>query len=198
MGVKNTFEDYGSIAKWFHWGMFVAVVLMLISGHFMGDIPSRTLRSLTYTMHKASGITLFFLAALRLAWAFWNRRPSLPKKMHKIERFVAHFMQAALYLMLFIMPFSGWMFTSAKGYSISMFGLFNFPLAPIVGEKIVAHDWHTIHELVGWTLIVLISLHALAALKHHYYDKDDVLRSMFPKIRRVYYKFDGKTLRQHD
>ncbi len=199
MSIKNTWQEYGSVSKWLHWSIFILIVLMLLSGNFMGDIPNKELKSLCVLLHKAFGVLIFFLTAARLAWAFMNRRPKLPGKMSKIELMLANIMKNLLYVTLLAIPVTGWLMVSAKHYSINMFGLFNFPLAPMTLNRHIGHFWHEVHELVAWTLIVLVSLHALAALKHHFYDKDNVLNSMLPKRKRTVVKTDvKKRLRKYD
>ncbi len=185
MSMANTSDEYGSVAKTFHWGIACLVIIMLISGNFMDDIDAPALRAFVYLMHKATGVLIFFLMALRLLWALYNRKPALPENMNRIEKLLARAMQNVLYITLFIMPLSGWLFTSVKGYPISFYGLFNFPLAPVLGKTYIGHFWRDIHTLLGWTLIILISLHALAALKHHFYDKDTVLKSMLPRQKKL-------------
>lgn len=192
MTVRNTREQYGRVARWFHWSMFFIIVFLLVSGNFMDDIPHGTFRSLLYTVHKSFGVCIFFLACARLIWAIQNRRPKPPSKMRKIEQFLAHGMQNALYVLMFVMPLSGWLFTSGLGYPVNFFWMLKLPMAPLVGEIHVAHLWHEIHDLVGWCLIVLISLHVLAALKHHFINKDNVLRTMLPKRKRYVIRMSPK------
>ncbi len=192
MSITNTPHEYGSIAKGFHWVIALLVIVMLISGNFMDDIINPSLRAFVYMMHKATGVLIFILMTLRLLWALNNRKPQLPNTVHFIEKILARSTQGVLYLLLFIMPLSGWLFTSVKGYPISFYGLFDFPLAPVLGQAYIGHFWRNAHTLLGWTLLVLISLHALAALKHHFYDKDSLLTSMLPRQKSMVVKMRVK------
>lgn len=119
--------------------------------------------------------------------------------MPKAEKLLARATQRVLYVLMLMIPFSGWLMISAKGYNISMYGLFDFPLAPIQNSRNIGHFWHEIHELVAWTLIVLVSIHGLAALKHHFWNKDNVLKMMLPRRKGVVVKTNiKKRLRRYD
>ena len=180
MSLKNTKKHYGSVAKWLHWSIFLAIVGLLLSGHFMGDIPNPAWRTVGYIAHKSFGVSVFILTAFRVAWAFNNTHPDLPANTQKFERIIARATQGLLYLALLVIPLSGWLMTAYKGHKISFFGLFYFPTLPVEINRPTGHFWYEVHELAAWTLLVLVCCHALAALKHHFIDKDNVLKTMLP------------------
>jgi cytochrome b561 len=122
------------------------------------------------------------LAVLRLTWRWLNPTPALPDTLKPHERFLARFTHAALYVLIFIMPLSGWMMSSARNFPVSWFGLFQLP--DLVGQDKRLYDTlHETHETLATALIVIAALHVLAALKHHFFLKDDVLRRMLPFTR---------------
>jgi cytochrome b561 len=99
------------------------------------------------------------------------------------QRIAAAAGHGLLYLLLLAQPISGWIMSSAGGYPVSLFGLVDVPA--LVGEN---HDLHEsleeVHEVLFYALAAVAVLHALAALYHHFFMKDDTLRRMLPFARR--------------
>ena len=181
MGWRNTALTYGGVAKGFHWVIAVMVLGLLAAGIYMTSLdPSPEMFKL-YALHKSAGITVLTLVVLRVLWRITNPHPeSLPnhKNWEKILARLVHFM---LYAALFIMPLSGWVMSSAKGFSVSVFGLLTLPdfversddLAKVAG---------IIHEIASWVLIGIVGLHIAGAIKHHIVDRDETLWRMLPSV----------------
>ena len=82
-----------------------------------------------------------------------------------------------LYFLLFAMPLSGWAYSNAAGYPIVYLGL--VPLPDLLHkDKELAETLEEVHSVGGWVLLVVIALHAAAAFKHHFVDRDATLRRM--------------------
>ncbi len=80
------------------------------------------------------------------------------------------------------MPITGWLMSSAKNYSVSWFGLFTWP--NLIAKNDAAFELlRSTHEILSDVLFAIAVLHILAALKHHFWNKDDVLLRMLPFIR---------------
>jgi cytochrome b561 len=119
------------------------------------------------------------LAVLRLLWRLFNRPPELPVGMSTIERRLARATHVLFYVLLFVMPLTGWMMSSAKNYSVSWFDQFTWP--NLIGPNERAFELlRTTHDTLSWLLFALALLHILAALKHHFWNKDGVLKRMLP------------------
>ena len=103
--------------------------------------------------------------------------------MKPIEELAAYGAHALIYVLLFAIPISGFLMSSAKGFPVSIFGWFTMPLL-IAPDKALGHLLANIHVTLIWVLLGVVSLHALAALLHHFYHKDDVLRKMLPSCCR--------------
>lgn len=150
-------------------------------GFYMHDLPVSPLKVRLYSYHKWLGITIFMLVALRLAWRLWSPPPTLPASMPIWEQRAAIAAHRLLYLLLFAIPLSGWLMSSAKGFQTVWLGLVPIPdlLAknPPLGETL-----EEVHETLNWLLLALVSVHTVAALKHHYRDRDDVLARMTPGL----------------
>src|SRR5208282_1198312 len=106
----------------------------------------------------------------------------LPAGMSKIERLLAKFTHVAFYVLLFAMPLTGWLMSSAKNYSVSWFGMFTWP--NLIAKNETAFDLLlSTHHLLSYPLFAIAVLHVLAALKHHFWEKDTVLLRMLPFVK---------------
>lgn len=182
MPLRNTTLRWGSLAQLFHWMVVALVITQFALVTLAEDLPLGGQKIALILRHKSVGITILMLAVLRLAWRWMNPSPALPDTLKPYERFLARFTHAALYVLLFAMPLSGWMMSSARNFTVSWFGLFELP--NLAGQdKGLYESLHETHEILAAALIVIAVLHLLAALKHHFFLKDDVLRRMLPFTR---------------
>jgi cytochrome b561 len=102
--------------------------------------------------------------------------------MSKMETLLARATHILFYFFLFAMPLTGWLMSSAKNFSVSWFGLFTWP--DLIGKNERAFDLlKETHVTLSWLLLATAVLHVLAALKHHFWDKDDVLKRMLPSFK---------------
>jgi len=182
MKIRNTSSVYGAPAKFFHWVIFILIAGLLTVGFLMGDMQMGPDKFRVYGLHKSFGITVLILAALRLGWKTVNQSPLLPDSMRNIENFLAKSGHALLYVLMFAMPISGWAMSSAAGLPVSVFGWFTLPNF-VDPDKPLSHTLRETHELIAYAIIAVVSLHILAALLHHFYYKDNVLRRMLPFIK---------------
>ncbi|HWP94191.1 MAG TPA: cytochrome b [Gammaproteobacteria bacterium] len=179
---RNTPTRYGAIAQTFHWLIVALVIVQFALGHMADDMPLGIQKLATLARHKSLGMTILMLAVLRLAWRLRDPPPPLPAGMPDWEKRAAHITHALLYILLFALPLTGWLMSSAKNFPVSWFGLFTFPdlVAPDPELEEVLEETH---EMLGWLLAATAVLHALAALRHHFIRHDDVLRRMLPLPR---------------
>ena len=179
MCLKNSEHSYGGVAKTFHWLMFLIIAGLVAAGFIAEDMANGPDKFKIIGLHKSFGITVLTLVALRLGWKSMNAAPVLPAVLNIWEKYAAHAGHALLYVLMFAMPFSGWVMSSAAGFPVSVFGLFTLPdlVAP---DKTLKQDMVEVHETLAWVLIAMVALHVLAALLHHFYYKNDVLRRMLP------------------
>lgn len=178
---KNRPENYGFVAKSFHWVMALLIIGMLALGLYMDGLPLSADKLRLYGIHKATGAIILFLVALRLIWRLVNLVPPLPSTLPKWQRLGAHLGHLGLYALMFAMPVTGWLLSSAAGFPVSVFGLFTLPNL-ISPDPQLRELFSGAHELLANALIVLIIAHVAAALKHHFIDKDTILRRMLPAI----------------
>jgi len=149
---------------------------MLVLGYFMDDVPNKLLKGIVFNGHKLIGLTILCLVILRFFWMLINPKPYLEAT--RLERLAERTVHWALYIALFAMPLAGWIGSVAGGRPPRWGSLvFNLPIKP--GEY-VADIAFTLHNKLAIIFIVLISLHVLAALFHHFVKKDHVLQRMLP------------------
>ena len=110
--------------------------------------------------------------------------PKLPESMARPLRWLANASHALFYALLLVMPLSGWWTSSAvpdpKRHAFG-FGLFDIPFLPVAQSWPAAGAARFVHTNLVWVMVALVVLHIGAALKHHFVDKDDVLKRMLPR-----------------
>jgi cytochrome b561 len=172
-------KSWPRIVRWFHWISAGLVLFLLIDGTIMVRVTDIGLRFELYQLHKSFGIIILTLTALRMLarFLFASSNPTTGEQGWRF--FAASTVHALLYTLVVGVVFSGWIMVSASPIPvpISLFGFFNFPtLTPRNFETyVLAKAWH------GWltkALLILSFLHITAALKHHFIDRDDVLKRM--------------------
>jgi cytochrome b561 len=176
---QNTKARYSAVAQAFHWIIAALIVTQFTLGWMQGDLPLGMHKLALLARHKSFGMTILMLAVLRLLWRLFNRPPELPSGMSKIERVLARATHTAFYVLLFAMPLTGWMMSSAKNYSVSWFGRFTWPNIIAPNER-AFELLRSAHDILSYVLFAIAILHILAALKHHFWNKDDVLIRMLP------------------
>ncbi len=176
-------DRYGAVAQLFHWVIAALIVNQFVLGRLGQGLPLGLHKLILLARHKSFGMTVLMLAVLRLLWRLFNAPPPLPDTMTPLEKCIARATHAAFYLLLFAMPLTGWMMSSAKNYSVSWFGVFTWP--NLIGPSHAAFNLlRDTHVVLGNVLVAVALLHIAAALKHHFWNKDDVLRRMLPSVKR--------------
>lgn len=172
---------YHPISKMLHWLVALLVFGLLGVGLYMSDLELSPEKLKLYGLHKAFGAVVLGLMVVRLIWRFIAPPPALPDTMPHWQRKASHLAHFALYALLFAMPISGWLMSSAAGFPVSFFGWFTLPdLVPANPQ--MKELYNEAHEICANLLMLLIGLHIAAALKHHFVDKDGVLRRMLPGV----------------
>jgi cytochrome b561 len=172
-------NSYTAIAKLFHWGMALLFVGLITLGFVMTDMSLSPEKLQYYAWHKWAGVTVFMLVWLRLGWRVLNPPPAYPVTMSPMLQRFAYLGHAALYGLMVVIPLSGWLMSSAKGVQTVWFGV--LPLPDLLEkDKELGHLLHEVHEALNFVLLFLLAGHVAAALKHHWIDKDDILKRMLP------------------
>lgn len=176
-------KQYDGVQVLLHW-----LVALLICAAFglawtMDDMPLSPAKFKLISWHKWAGITVLGLVAIRLIWLKIKGAPAadpgLPAWQNKVSTATHHL----LYLLMFAMPLSGWLMSSAKGFSVVYLGLWKLPDL-VAKNEALGDTLKGGHGLFATVLLVLIGLHAAAALKHHFIDRDSILARMVPFLRK--------------
>jgi len=178
MAFRNTTRSWGSLSKAFHWLIVLLIITQWLIAERADELKGLAkLEALAW--HKSFGMTVLMLAVLRLAWRLMNPTPDLSQETKPWERALAKISHFLLYTLIFAMPLTGWMMSSAKNYPVSWFNLFQFPDLVAPAEQ-TFHQMHDLHHLLFKVLVGVALLHVAGALKHHFIDRNDVLKRMLP------------------
>jgi cytochrome b561 len=180
--IKNTSATFGSLTKFFHWIIALLVIIQFYLGLWaVWVLPQHSPKLELYIakLHEPIGILIFCLGTVAILWMLINPHPLFPNAMILWERIVARVTHMLLYLALLIMPISGITMAMANGYPPNFFNLYQFPML-LAKNKDLANLAFSIHKYVGYVLLALIILHILAAFKHHFINRDNVLKRMLP------------------
>jgi cytochrome b561 len=179
MTLRNTTNSWGTIARAFHWVIVLMILTQWLIAERADDLPLGAAKLQALYWHKALGMTVLMLAVLRLLWRFVNPTPELASVTKPWEHRLAQVSHFLLYGLMFAMPLTGWLMSSARNFPVSWFKLFTFP--DLIGPGKEAFErFHDLHELLFKVLVVVAALHVAGALKHHFLDRNDVLRRMLP------------------
>ena len=174
--VKNSKSGYGWVAIALHWLMAIGIFCMFGLGLYMVEL---TYYDAWYRgsleLHKSVGVMLLLVWIGRVTWRWLNASPSMAGT--PIEKKAAHTVHVLLYLLMIALMLTGYLISTADGRAIEVFGLFDIPAMSISFEnqEDIAGD---IHWGIAWSLMAMVALHALAAIKHQFVNKDGTLMKM--------------------
>lgn len=172
---------YGSIAIGLHWLIAVAIIGSFSLGFYMSDLPLSPQKLKFYSWHKWAGVSIFLFVLVRLLWRLSHRPPELPDSIPAWQRKVAAATHGLLYLLMVVVPITGWLMSSAKGFQTVYFGV--LPLPDLLAKNAELGDQlQQVHEWLNYSMAALVVAHIGAALKHHFIDRDEVLVRMLPLL----------------
>lgn len=175
--LRNSSKSYGWISIVIHWFMAIAIFFMFGLGLYMVEL---TYYDAWYKgsldLHKSLGLVLLGFLIFRVFWRVINTQPTALAG-PKWQQVMAHGMHHSLYLVMLLLLVSGYLISTADGRAIVVFDLLNIPALPwhIENQEDIAGE---IHAILSWLLMALSAVHALAALKHHFINKDRTLKRM--------------------
>ncbi|GGY11381.1 cytochrome b [Massilia dura] len=173
-------ERYTRTAMALHWLIALLIVAAFTLGLVMVDIPGFTPTKLKYfSWHKWLGVTVLALAALRLLWRLGNRPPRHAPGMAAWQTRAADGTHVLLYILMFAVPLSGYLYTTAAGVPVVYLGLWQIP-SLFEADTALKATLKPVHYWLNMALAASVAMHVAAALKHHFVDRDDVLKRMLP------------------
>lgn len=169
---------YSTPAILAHWLVAALILTAFPLGVYMADLPLSPTKLQLYSWHKWLGITILLLVALRLAWRLTHQPPApLPAPAWQLK--AAELTHGLLYVLMFAVPLSGWLMSSAKGFPVVWFGV--LPLPDLVGKDEALGDLFKLaHQWLNFSLLGLVALHLGAVLKHQFIDRDTTLSRILP------------------
>jgi cytochrome b561 len=175
--METNTKRYTTIAIILHWIMALLIISAWIVGILIDEIPKGPLRITTISWHKWVGITIMFLWLARSLWRITHRPPDLNVQMPAWQTKIMHLTHITLYVLMLAIPVTGWLMSSAKGYTVNYFGLFDLPDF-VEADKTLGHTLKEVHEFLANSIMALIGIHILGAMKHQFLDKDGLLLRM--------------------
>lgn len=175
---RNSPSSYGLLSVLMHWSVALLVFALFGLGVWMVDLGYySSWRQTAPALHKSFGLLLFALLLLRWLWRFCSPLPAPLSSYSRLTRLAAKFGHSLLFFGLFAVLVAGYLISTADGRGISLFGWFEVPalFAAFNNQEDIA-GW--VHKYLAWALVIFAGLHALAALKHHFIDRDSTLKRM--------------------
>jgi cytochrome b561 len=166
-------QKYALSVRIVHWAMATIIIGLLGLGFYMeyflaGDSP---FRGQIYYLHKSFGALVLFFIAYRIFLKLTNKAPELPKTINKLSQRLAFFTHMALYLLMIMMPLSGYLMSNSFGHPVHLFFI---ELPNLVSKNIeLGKLFGDIHEILGYSFAFIITLHIAGALKHRFFDLPD-------------------------
>ncbi|MEO5338904.1 MAG: cytochrome b/b6 domain-containing protein [Magnetococcus sp. MYC-9] len=178
---KNSTNRYGLVARWLHWAMVPLLLGLLAMGLWLTRMDYNDPWYQTASRwHEGVGVLAFVLFVLRLLWRLWDPPPPDPFPRPLWQTRLARGVHRLLYLLMALVPLSGYLFVTAKGGPVTLFGGLTIPALfgklPAM-EKMIGQ----LHLLLALALLGLVALHLLATLKHQLLDKEDILSRIFAR-----------------
>lgn len=172
-------KGYSQTARFLHWFMAIIIIAVWAIGFYSANLRGDEVRGGTpLYIHKAIASTVILLVVIRLVYRLTHRYPALPDDTNPLIARAAHVAHLLLYLVAMLaVPISGWYWSSVAGHPIPFLGLFDLPA--LAEKNLDLYDtamWT--HRLLAWSAGLIIALHIAAVIKHHFFDKDDILNRM--------------------
>jgi cytochrome b561 len=171
---------YSTVAIALHWLIGLAIIGNLIGGLTNDAFPPDQ-RAIVMGLHKSMGLLILLLSLARIGWRLANPPPPLPAHMTGGERLAARATHIGFYALMLMLPLSGWALASAGKRPLEFFWAFLVPKLPV--DAAMRGVFGETHEILGWVMIALLTLHILAVAKHQWFDRDNVLARMLPGRR---------------
>lgn len=173
---------YSRMAMILHWLIAAMIVANLFLGFFHEDF-AKPARAAMMWWHKSLGFSILALTLVRLGWRLGHRPPPFDPVLKAWEVTLARAAHWLFYVLLLVIPISGWLLVSTSGRATSFFGLFDIGALPISRARDVHELFEEMHELLGYAMLALLTLHVVGALKHHFEGHRHLMGRMAPWVR---------------
>ena len=175
MKITNSSEEYGLLAKLFHWVTFIILIVQIPFGFYLVGLEFSDRRIDLENIHILIGITIFYFVLLRLIWKLFNDSPKSRHNFFKGQNLIAKLNHFLLYVSIFTITISGIL---KKLYMGEKLNFFIFKYEFINSNFELADSFYALHIYANYLLVALVSLHILATVAHHIFFKDKILKKM--------------------
>lgn len=182
-GNTATAAAYDPVMRAVHWTTLVLVLAAFTAVWIADPAWVGAYAGPVVQLHRSFGLTIAALTLFRLVWRWRASIPELPADLPRIQKLAARFTEGLIYLLLVVQPSIGLLYTNAHGQRANLYFLGRLP-AIIGKDRELAATLGALHNFVGYALLILIGVHAAAALYHHFIRRDGVLAAMLPLCRR--------------
>lgn len=180
----SAYRAYTRSAIILHWLVALGMMATFAVGFYMAGLPLSPNKLQVYSWHKWAGMSLLALVMVRLAWRISHPVPEFPTSMDAMAQRAAHAGHWLLYFLMLAIPMSGWLMSSAQGFSVVWFGV--LPLPDLVSKDAeLGATLKQAHVILNYTLAGTVVGHVGAALYHHFVKKDSIMSRMLPLARRT-------------
>jgi cytochrome b561 len=173
----GTAAGWSRTARSFHWLVATLLLVQVPLAWYMVDQPLSPAKFGNYALHKSLGMLIFAVTAARLAWRLGHPAPPLPAGTPGWQRGAARLTQGLLYFLMFAMPLTGWLNSSAANFPVSVFGLFTLPDL-VDPDPARQQGFEAAHRVQSYLLFAVLTAHLAGALYHRYVKRDGVLAGM--------------------
>lgn len=170
---------YTRTAIFLHWLIALGLFGTFALGFYMEGLPLSPAKLKLYAWHKWAGMSLLVFIVVRLAWRLSHPAPELPPTMGPAARLAAQAGHWLLYALMLAIPLSGWLMSSAQGFTVVWFGVVSLPDL-VAKNAALGEALRDVHVALNYTLLVAVVGHVAAALHHHFIKKDTVMSRMLP------------------
>jgi len=176
--IPGSSTRYTNPAIFFHWIIAALIAMQIGLGWYMMSVEDDPRSAWLFRLHISIGITATALVALRILWRLKHTPAALPESLPAWQVQASRHTHKLLYLLMVLMPFTGYLGASFSGEGVAFFGL----QTPVWASKndMLKELFFTIHSWTAWILVAAIVLHLLAAFKHLWIERDGVFHRMWP------------------
>jgi len=180
--LRNSETGWGAIAKSLHWLLAVMIALQFVLGQLAENAPVSPRKLDLFVWHKSFGLCILLLVVVRIAWRLANVAPGSLPGIRAWEHRAARAAHLLLYLLMLAVPLSGWWVSDTSRIPFKAF--WSVPVPDLLAaDRALSETAGFVHGSLTTVLLIVLAVHVLAALRHHFLLRNDTLRRMLPDFR---------------
>lgn len=181
--LRNTEYAWGAVSRGLHWLLAILILAQLVLGRVADEVDLSPLKLDLFVWHKSIGVTVLLFVVVRIGWRFANPTPKTVAPAHRIIVTLAKLGHGILYLLMVLVPVSGWVVSDTSRIPFRAF--WQVPVPDLMAANRSVNDIaEDVHEALTTTLAIVVSAHVVAALVHHFWWRDETLARMLPIAKR--------------